>query len=75
MEENNNARLGREAGELAAMASRLLAGELREGGDVKRAKDLSGIFRDMAALSRELGGGVEPSLSVRFEGETEPAAR
>ena len=72
MHETDNARLGREAGELAAMASRLLARELSDQGDVKRAKDLSGIFKDMAALARDLGGG-EQTLTVRFESGTESA--
>ena len=73
MEENSAGRLGREAGELAARASRMLAEELVPAGDLKRAKDLSGIFKDMAALARDLGGGAS-SLSVRFEGETRDAA-
>ncbi len=73
-EEADTARLGREAGELAAMASRLLAEELRGGGDTKRARELSGIFKDMAVLSRELGDGAEQTLTVRFEGGAERAA-
>jgi hypothetical protein len=74
MHETEPARLGREAGELAAMASRLLAEELSGGGDTKRARELSGIFKDMAALSRELGGAGEQHITVRFEGETAAAA-
>ena len=74
MHETEPARLGREAGELAAMASRLLAEELSGGGDTKRARELSGIFKDMAVLSRELGADPEQLITVRFEGETETAA-
>ena len=71
--ETDNARdLAREAGEMAGVAARLLDREL-DGGDVKRAKELSGIFKDMAALARELGGGGKESLTVRFEGGTEEA--
>ena len=70
--EPGSLRLAREAGTLAGMASRLLAEELAGPGDTKRAKDLSGIFKDMAALSRDLGGG-EQSVTVRFEGETAEA--
>ena len=75
MEEAQKTRLGREAETLAAKASRLLAEELDQAGDTKRAKDLSGIFKDMAALARDLGDGGEQTLTVRFEGETESAAR
>lgn len=73
MDENGTGRLGREAGELAAKASRMLDEALSAGGDVKRARDLSAIFKEMAALARDLGGG-ETTLTVRFEGETERAA-
>lgn len=74
MQEANAANLGREAGELAATASRMLSRELAEGGDVKRARDLSAIFKDMAALARDLGGG-EQSITVRFEGGADAASR
>ena len=66
--------LAREAEGLAAMASRLLAEALASGGDAKRAKDLSGIFKDMAVLARDLGGADAPSLTVRFEGDAGAAA-
>ena len=70
----DGASLAREAGELAGMASRLLARELSGETDTKRAKELSGIFKDMAVLSRELSGGGEQTLTVRFEGEGEALA-
>ena len=73
MDSEHRSRLGREAGELAALASRLLAEELSGGGDTKRAKDLSGIFKEMTALARELDAGGEQSLVVRFENGTEQA--
>jgi hypothetical protein len=70
METDKQSRFALEAEELAGTAARLLREEL-DGGDVKRAKDLSGIFKDMAALARDLGGGGKESLTVRFEGGTE----
>ena len=73
METDKQSRFAQEAEELAGTAARLLREEL-SGGDVKRAKDLSGIFKDMAVLSRELGGEGEQHITVRFEGETETAA-
>lgn len=42
--------------------------------DTKTARELSGIIKDMVALSRELNGEQNRSLTVRFEGETENAA-
>ncbi len=72
-QESESLRLAREAEALAGMASRLLAEELSGPGDTKRAKELSGIFKDMAALSRELGGAGVPTLTVRFEGEAAEA--
>ncbi len=73
MEPNEEGRLAEAAEEMAGTASRLLAGELT-GGDYKRARDLAAIFKDMALLARELGGGGRETLCVRFEGETEAAS-
>jgi hypothetical protein len=73
MEDEKQSRFAQEAEELAGTAARLLREEL-SGGDVKRAKDLSGIFKDMAALARELGGGGTDCLTVRFENGTEEAS-
>ncbi len=68
--------LERSTGELALLASRRLAEEL--GGeerdlDTKKARDLSGILKDMTLLGRELGGVGPRTLEVRFAGGTETA--
>ncbi len=73
METDRQSRFAREAEELAGTAARLLAEEL-PGGDVTRAKDLPGSFKDLAALARDLGGGGKETLTVRFENGTEEAS-
>ena len=44
-------------------------------GDSKRAKELTGVLRDMVQLCREVQGGGSRELVVRFEGETDDAAQ
>lgn len=44
-------------------------------GDSKRAREMTGVLRDMVQLHRELQGGASQSVTVRFVGETEDAAR
>ena len=44
-------------------------------GDSKRAREMTGVLRDMVQLHRELQGGASQSVTVRFVGETEEAAR
>ena len=44
-------------------------------GDSKRAKEMTGVLRDMVQLYRELQGGGSQSVTVCFVGETEEAAR
>ncbi len=54
---------------IALQAARLLEGELDGEGDVKRAKDLAAILREMSQLARDLGG-AGGSLRVEFIGLT-----
>ena len=49
--------------------------EARNEGDSKRARELTGVLRDMVQLCREMQGGGSRKVVVRFEGETEDAAR
>lgn len=44
-------------------------------GDSKRAKEMTGVLRDMVQLHRELQSGGSQSITVCFVGETEEAAR
>ena len=44
-------------------------------GDSKRAREMTGVLRDMVQLHRELQGGASQRVTVRFVGETEDAAR
>ncbi len=44
-------------------------------GDSKRAREMTGVLRDMVQLHRELQGGGSQSVTVCFVGETEEAAR
>ncbi len=65
-------RLGAETLQLALMASSELRRELSaEGGDTKRARELSAILKDMTGLARELCGQQAREITVRFLGETE----
>lgn len=59
------------AGRLARRAAELLRRELLDGGDIKRAKDLAGIMKDMIQLSESLRGGEARVLTVLFEPEAE----
>ena len=64
-------RLGAETLQLALMASSELGRELSaEGGDTKRARELSAILKDMTGLARELCGQEAREITVRFVGET-----
>lgn len=70
--------IARATGKIALMATAALEQELcpapGQKRDTRTAKELSGIIKDMVALSRELGGDREQAVTVRFEGGTEPAA-
>ena len=44
-------------------------------GDSKRAKELTGVLREMVQLHRELQGGDGQRVTVCFVGETEEAAK
>lgn len=44
-------------------------------GDSKRAKELSGVLREMLQLHRELQGSSGQSVTVCFVGDTEEAAQ
>ncbi len=68
------ARLAREAGRLALTASQLLGDELQGEADVKRAKDLASIMKDMAALAQSLRGAEPMELTVLFAPEAGEAA-
>lgn len=77
MEERN--KIAGAAEKIALMATAALERELDpapgEKRDTKTARELSGIIRDMVALSRELSGEKSRSVTVRFEGDTEDAAK
>jgi len=76
MEDNDLSRLSRETGELALMASRLLAEELSGSeADTKRARELSAILKDMTGLARDLRQGESQEVTVRFTGGTEEMSR
>ena len=66
-------KLGSDTLRLALMASAELGRELGAGeeGDTKRAKDLSGILKDMALLARELRFEDARPVTVRFADDTE----
>ena len=66
-------KLGSDTLRLALLASAELEKELAAGGegDTKRAKELSGILKDMALLGRELRFEEPRSLTMRFVGEAE----
>ena len=68
--------LGRDLPRLALLASEELEKALSEpeGSDVKRAKDLSGILKDLTLLARELRGQEARPVTVRFLGPAEEAA-
>lgn len=56
-------------------AARLMEQLTADSCDTKRAKDLSGILKDMAALEKELGGRESREVSVSFSEDAEEAAR
>ena len=66
-------KLGCSSLRLALLASEELEKELAAGeeGDTRRAKELSGILKDMALLGRELRFEEPRPLTVRFVGDTE----
>ena len=66
-------KLGCDTLRLALLASAELEKELAAGaeGDTRRAKELSGILKDMALLGRELRFEEPRPLTVRFVGDTE----
>ncbi len=70
-------KLGSDTLRLALMASAELGRELGAGeeGDTKRAKDLSGILKDMTLLARELRFEDARPVTVRFVDETEEAGK
>ena len=69
-------KLGTDTLRLALLASAELGRELGAGGegDTKRAKELSGILKDMAQLARELRYQDARPVTVRFVDETEEAS-
>ena len=44
-------------------------------GDSRKARELTGVMREMLQLERELQGGEGQSVTVCFIGDTEDAAR
>ena len=66
-------KLGSDTLRLALLASAELERELAAGeeGDTRRAKELSGILKDMALLGRELRCEETRPLTVKFVGEAE----
>ena len=66
-------KLGSDTLRLALLASAELERELAAGaeGDTRRAKELSGILKDMALLGRELRFEETRPLTVKFVGEAE----
>ena len=72
---SESARLGEESWALAL----LVEGWLREAlsgpdCDVKRAKELTGMLKDLVTLGRDLGGSAPREITVRFVDEAENAA-
>ena len=67
-------RLAREAGALALSASQRLRQALDEDGDTKKARELSGIVKDMAALAQSLRGQEPRTLTVCFAPDAADAA-
>jgi len=67
--------LAEDTGHIALMASRKLKEMLsREEADTKKARELSNIMKDMAALSREFGANEARVVSVEFQGAAEGAS-
>lgn len=69
-------RLGRDMPRLALMAQEELERALSgpEGSDTKRAKELSGILKDLTQLARELRPEEARPVTVRFLDGTDEAA-
>ena len=75
MDETELTSLGAAAGRLAAMAAAALERQLdEESGDVKKAKDLSAILKDMAGLAQQLRAGEARDVTVVFSPAAEDAA-
>ncbi len=70
-------KLGSDTLRLALLASVELERELAAGeeGDTRRAKELSGILKDMALLGRELRFEETRPLTVKFVGEAEEMSK
>ena len=68
--------LGRDMPRLALIAQEELERALSgpEGSDTKRAKELSGILKDLTQLARELRPEESHPVTVRFLGDTDEAA-
>ena len=68
-------RLGEDSWELALLADAWLQ-EAMKGPerDVKRAKELTSMLKDLVTLGRELGGSAPREITVRFVDEAEDAA-
>ncbi len=67
-------RLGEDALRLAGMAARELERQLAEDGDVKKARDLSAILKDMTGLAQQLNAGGAQEITVVFSGDAAEAA-
>ena len=72
---SENERLGADSWALAL----LVEGWLREAlsgpdCDVKRAKELTGMLKDLVTLGRDLGGSAPREITVRFVDEARDAA-
>ena len=68
-------RLGEDSWELALLADAWLhEAMMGPERDVKRAKELTGMLKDLVTLGRELGGSAPREITVRFVDEAENAA-
>ncbi len=67
--------VSRERVRKAAREALLQLEAARGEGDSRKARELTGVLREMVQLHRELRGGGGQSVTVRFVGETEDAAR
>lgn len=67
--------LARQTGRLARVAAGRLERELGDdGGDMKTAKDLSAILKDLSALALQLDAGESRDVTVRFLDGSDGAA-
>ena len=75
MNEENWDGFGTAALRLAGMAAAALERQLGDPeGDVKKARDLAAILKDMAGLAQQLGVGGAREVTVRFLDETDGCA-